>query len=117
MIKLGWVVSFILFTLALTSCAKDVSLYSTQKLCVDYLNAGPLASINGSHGARKAELDKRGVTNCGPYEAAAEAEKARQRGVSNPWDKLEKGLRNVQKNLPKCTRYSFSKNGVKQCHN
>ena len=113
--KFNLVISFIVSTLVLTSCVRDYSMLSTKKLCIGYINAGPLSV---SQGARKAELNKRDVTNCGRYEAEAEAEaeNIRTRGEPDVWEKLERGLKNAQENL-KCTRWTFSNSGVKQCLN
>ena len=61
----------------LSACAKDFSLSSTKQICIDYLNRGALSGLNPRHDVRKAELEKRGVSTCAPYEAEAQAIKTR----------------------------------------
>ena len=65
----------IVLGLVLTLCSSDYSMHSSQKLCVSYLNAGPLSAYQW---AKKAELEKRDITTCAPYEAEAERKKAQE---------------------------------------
>lgn len=115
--KFNLVIGSIISALALSSCAKDFSLNSTKQICIDYLNAGPLSGLNTRHSGRKAELEKRGVTTCGPYEAEAEAEKKRKSAAQgDAWKNLSKTLKDAQKSLG-CSQWTFNKYGVKQCLN
>ena len=119
MLKTFLVFSPLILLPVLTSCSSEkYKMYSTEKLCVGYLNNPP---YNLYQSARKAELDKRGVTTCTPYETkAAQIKRLEQQQLMqdyNNWKTLEKGVRDIERNRPKCTAFTFSKAGVKQCLN
>ena len=101
----------------LSACAKDFSLSSTKQICIDYLNQGAVSGLNPRHDARKAELEKRGVSTCAPYEAEAQATKS---GVAadtgETFRNLSKTLRAAQRNLG-CTQWTVNRYGQKQCLN
>jgi hypothetical protein len=114
MLKFNLVVGVIITTLSLSSCTTDYGLYSTKKLCIDYLNSGPLSLTKER---KMAEIESRGVSTCAPYEAEAQIIKeSNSVDTGNDFKKLSDILREAAESR-KCTRWTFHENGTKQCVN
>jgi hypothetical protein len=79
------------------------------------MTASPIEQENYYRGVC---LDK-GYSLGSPEIAACMASKPRSVTDDGPdvWEKLERGFKKAQENLPKYTRYTFSNSGVKQCLN
>ena len=114
--KLNLITVSIISTFTLSACARDYSLRSTKQLCIDYLNRASLHAIIGND-PRRAELEKREVSSCGPYEAEAQATKSRVGAdTGETFRNLRKPLRVAQRNLG-CTQWTVNRYGQKQCLN
>ena len=98
---------------SITGCfttAEEFSTYSERGLCMQYYTTG---TLHPNRFAAKKAINARGI-DCTPYKAAAFKFMT---GQPNHWKTLEKGVRDIERNRPKCTAFTFSKAGVKQCLN